>query len=73
MSAVKQTYIYCDGGPECPRQDDEQPAYTVDFSLGNAAAQRAGFKHSGWLYRNGKDYCQACAKRLGYVHGGNDG
>lgn len=64
MSAVKQTYIYCDGGTECPRQDEDQPAYTVDFTDGNAAQQRSRFADSGWIYRRGKDYCPACAKRL---------
>jgi hypothetical protein len=70
MSAYKETLIFCDGdgflGKECPM---DAPYGDGDGRGRTAAAQREGYVLDGWLFRGGKDYCPACAKRLfGYVY-----
>lgn len=61
MSVAHETLIYCDGGKECPMDG----CYCDGDSRHQLAKQqRASFPINGWLYRNGKDYCGACAKRL---------
>ncbi len=61
MSAAKQTFIYCDGGKECP--EDGCYAHS-DASNMTAAQQRVDYVLDGWLNKGSKDYCPACAKRL---------
>lgn len=74
MSAYKETLIFCDGadgvllGQECPL---DAPYGDADSRNATAATQRKRYVEDGWVYRKGKDYCPACAKRLfayEYVH-----
>jgi hypothetical protein len=65
MSIVTETYLYCDGGSEeCPLDS----AGNVDSAKQNLTATQLRQMQAteGWVYRGRKDYCQACAKRLGY-------
>lgn len=62
MTAQIETIITCDGGPECPQDQ----AYGVgSVTQLSAKQQRAGYWKDGWVYRNGKDYCSACASSRG--------
>jgi len=65
MSIVTETYLYCDGAKECPLDS----AANVDTEKQNITATqlRAIQAANGWVYRGKKDYCEACAKRLGYL------
>lgn len=58
---VKETLLFCDGDPGCPM---DGPFADGDNRNNNAAEQRHSAGREGWIRRNGKDYCQACAKRL---------
>jgi hypothetical protein len=69
MSAVKETLIFCDGSEggvlgndfTCPL---DGPYGSGDTRSRSAKSQRASYGIDGWVYRNGKDYCPDCAKRL---------
>ena len=69
MSAFKETLIFCDGVAggllandfTCPM---DGPYGDGDARARPARSQRASYAMDGWVYRNGKDYCPACAKRL---------
>lgn len=61
MSVSKMTFIYCDGGDECPRS--ECYAYS-DASHFPAWKQREFYSSDDWLFKGGKDYCPDCVKRL---------
>lgn len=63
MSAIIETLIMCDGGPEtCPQSG----AFCWgDMRDKTAKEQRAAAKSEGWIFRNGKDFCPECAVRLG--------
>lgn len=72
MSAIKETLIFCDGQDGGTLANDFTCPMTGPYGDGDtrsrtAVSQRNGYAADGWLYRNGKDYCPACAKRLGYV------
>ena len=60
MSAVKETLIFCDGF-SCP---EDGPYSAGDARSRSAKSQRSSYGADGWVYRNGKDYCPACAKAI---------
>jgi hypothetical protein len=65
MSIITEVYLYCDGGKECPKDS----AANVDGQKQDISAKqlRAKFcQDEGWVRRGRNDYCEACAKRLGY-------
>lgn len=65
MSSIKLTYLYCDGGDECPRRDGQQEPFKVDpVPDEDATLQRAQAKLSGWQQKGRKDYCPVCAESL---------
>ena len=68
MSAIKLTYLYCDG-ENCPRgeSDGEQPFKIDPLPEEGPQEQRAAAKLSGWVRSYGKDYCPLCAKTSGKV------
>jgi hypothetical protein len=72
MSAYKLTYLYCDGGNECPRGDgtSAEPFVIDPLPEETAASQREHAKAAGWIRRNGKDYCSLCADRMRSVDNG---
>jgi hypothetical protein len=69
VSAYKETLIFCDGASggvlandfSCP---EDGPYSASDARSRSAKSQRASYGADGWLYRNGKDYCPACAKKI---------
>lgn len=72
MSAHIDTMIFCDGANGGMLKNDfscpmDGPYAEGDARTKTAAQQRATYKLDGWVYRNGKDYCPDCAKRLGYA------
>lgn len=79
MSAHKETLIFCDGAEGGVLSNDfacpmDGPYGDADSRHATAASQRKGYVLDGWVYRNGKDYCPTCAKRLFpslYVHHGD--
>lgn len=62
MTAKIDTVITCDGGDKCPLDT----AYGGDASYRSASIHRSTYWIDGWVYRKGKDYCPACAERLGF-------
>lgn len=63
MTATIETIIGCDGGDGCPYDGSYADGDCRDES---AKEQRRAYWMDGWVYRNGKDYCPDCAKRLGF-------
>lgn len=62
MSAIRLTYLYCDGGKDCPRRDGEQEPFKIDplpYESGHVQRQQA--KQAGWVQRGSKDFCPSCA------------
>lgn len=65
MSAVKVTYLYCDG-ENCPRDDSDSPSapFNIDpTTYRNIVEQRSEAEKAGWFRRGKKDYCSVCAPR----------
>lgn len=59
MSAVKITYVYCDGAKEglpCPT---EGHPWSADVGPGETAEYQRG--RYSWKHIGGKDYCEDCA------------
>ena len=65
MSAIRITFLYCDGGEECPREESGSVPFKIDPHPGDSAAdQRAEAKGYGWTREGKKDYCPSCAQRI---------
>jgi hypothetical protein len=65
MSILTEVLLLCDGGAECPldqpfNQDGAKDAKTV-----SASCLRRTASSKGWTRIGHKDYCLACAARLG--------
>jgi len=64
MSICRSVFLYCDAeAKDCPRKGDQ----FGDYVHQTAAAVRQAARIYGWVRRDGKDYCDDCAKRLGYA------
>lgn len=65
MSILVERLLFCDGGPSCPKVSpynaDTKKADTTNAEIRRIAAL------SGWAKHGGKDYCEACAVRLGHA------
>lgn len=65
MTIIVERLLWCDGGRDCPydepgNNDDGKQGVTNDQVRARAAA-------NGWIKRGTKDYCEACAARLGFT------
>lgn len=60
MSIAKQTFLYCDGGYECPMNGE----CLYSGSMDSATEQRKRASREGWVRRDGFDLCPECARRL---------
>ena len=73
MSAIRLTYLYCDG-EGCDRGAVGHEPLNIDPHPDDTAASlRADAKGHGWKRRNGKDYCGICAERMRAVDKRNAG
>lgn len=52
MSAVKETFLLCDGG--CGN------SFGIDNRNKSTAEQRESAKQNGWIYSGNNDYCPNC-------------
>ncbi len=65
MSIVVETYLFCDGGAECPR-DAAANADGLKQGVTATEIRRQAEEHEGWVRHGRRDFCTDCAKRLGY-------
>lgn len=65
MTILVEKLILCDGGAECP---SGEPGNNDGVKSGISSARvRENATANGWVSHGKKDYCEACAKRLGYA------
>ncbi|MDM8356571.1 hypothetical protein [Pandoraea communis] len=66
MSILTEILLFCDGGVECPELGPFNQDDAKDANLVSASKIRTNALTAGWVKVGRKDFCQACASRLGY-------
>jgi len=61
MSAIKQTFIYCDGDPDCCYGQ-----HATELDMETAREARKWLADFGWIHRGKIDICPECQK-AGYA------